>query len=182
MISSGCPRALPTRGPLVPALLVRALLVPALIGVLAGCGASEEPAAAPATPPPAAATDTAPPAPVFTGEQAEVEAVFRSYNQALVAQDYPAVCALNAPEANEAFLQAITEAGAPANTCEEGFALVFSDPQALGVARQIAETAQIQEITVEGERATIAWTAGQESVSSGLRRIDGEWRLLSPGA
>ncbi len=156
---------------------------------LAACGGSD-----PATPPgpaapPAAAAATGAPAPdeapARTGDEAAVEAVFNDYYRLLLARDFAGACAFNAPETTDELLANLREQGVAASTCEEGLSAIYSMPGAEATADTIANTAAVDTITVNGEDASITWSAeieGQRpTVTSGLRRIDGRWLLVDTG-
>lgn len=163
------------------------VLFPLLAAVLvtAGCAGGEEPAPPAAAPAPPATGESAPPPgpePEFAGEEAEVEDTFREYNAALADQEFETVCELTAPEASEMIIEALAESGAPASTCEEAFAFVLADPEIQDLTRQVADTASIQAIAIDGDDATVNWSSGEQQVTSGLVRTEGEWQVLSPGA
>jgi hypothetical protein len=155
-------------------LVIAAVLAAA---ALSACGGG--PDAAPAV-------DAAPSiaaAPDARGDEAVVEAVFRSYYQALMARDFATACALNAPETNAKLVANMAAQGTRAGTCEEALAAVYALPGASLVADGVGNTAQVKDITVDGDTATISWsfeTRGRrQPVDTGLRRIDGQWRLLA---
>jgi hypothetical protein len=132
-------------------------LVPA---VLAGCGPSET-------------------------DEAGVQTVFRAYHAALLARDFPAACALNAPETSAQLVRNVNARGGAAGTCEEALAVVYGGPGA-PVADEVSRTARVDDVAVEGDIAHLTWTfdasGGARTVDTGLRRIDGQWRLLDAGA
>jgi predicted outer membrane protein len=150
---------------------------------LAACGGSEP--ATPAAPPVAAGASAPPAAPVRTGAEAEVEAVFHAYYRSLLARDFAGACAFNAPETTDQLLATLRQQGVTASTCEEGLSAIYSMPGAEATADTIANTAAVDTITVDGEDASITWSAeieGQRpTVTSGLRRVDGRWVLVDTG-
>jgi hypothetical protein len=160
----------------------------AVAAVLASC--SSEVDGAPAvegTPAPTAPTATAvptspPPGVGSEADRAEIEAVFQGYYEALLARDFTTACALNAPETTEALLADLASQGVQVGSCEEAFETIYATPGAPEVADGIAATAQIQDVRVDGDVATISWSAEVEgqrpTVTNDLRRIDGQWRLL----
>lgn len=163
----------------------------ALVLALSACGADTDGGQPPADAAgePAAPSTGAPPSPAerepATAEEAAVEAAFRGWQQALAAKDFAAACGLNTTEANEALVGALTAGGAPVETCEEGYALVLNQPEALETSRVVAETAQVQDVVVEGENATVTWSAQVQdqrpTTENGLRLVDGQWRMLPMG-
>ncbi|WP_219419684.1 hypothetical protein [Pseudonocardia nigra] len=162
-------------------------------GQVAGTPSAAEPAAAP---PPATSVPATPPsgtadgstgsggtAAVGADDEAAVEIVFRSYYRALLDRDWQTACALSAPETQDALIENLrTQGGVTVGSCEEAFSTIYAVPGAAEIADEIAETAQIQDIAVTGDDATITWSAQSQgarpTVINGLRRIDGEWRLL----
>jgi hypothetical protein len=140
------------------AALVTALgLVPA---VIAGCGSSET-------------------------DEAGVQTVFRAYHAALLARDFPTACALNAPETSAELVRNVNAGGGSAGSCEEALAAVYGGPGAT-VADEVSRTATVDDVAVDGDTAHLTWTfeasGGARTVDTGLRRIDGQWRLLDAGA
>jgi hypothetical protein len=157
---------------------------------LAACGGPTAPSA-PAAPAPAAPAPTDPPgasavaaAPVSVeADKAAVQDVFRRYYQALLARDWTTACEVNAPETKEALLRNLKQqGGVTAGSCEEAFSRIYDNPAAAQIADEIAKSAQVTDVTVTGDQATITWNAqvqGQRpTVTNGLRRVDGAWRLL----
>jgi type III secretion system FlhB-like substrate exporter len=71
-----------------------------------------------------------------------------------------------------------------AATCEEAFTAVFAEGGSADVADTIARSAEIDDIEVDEDRATVRWTAtvdvGGEPMPAtwGMRRIDGAWKLV----
>ncbi len=117
--------------------------------------------------------------------RAEVEQVFRGYYSALLARDFAAACAHNAPQTTATLLRNLATQGVDAATCEEGLATIYTIPGAAAVADGIATTAEIQDISVTGDDASITWSAevdGQRpTVTNGMQRVDGRWLLLDTG-
>ena len=143
----------------------------------AATGSSGDPAA------PSAAV--AAPAPDAAGSDARaaVADVFQRYYRALLDRDFTTACALNAPETRAAMLDNLrAQGGIEAATCEDGFEKAYAVPGAAAVADRISSTARVGEVTVTGDRATISWTSdlqgASRAVTSQLRSVDGEWRLL----
>ena len=114
--------------------------------------------------------------------KAEITETSQGYHTAVLARDYPAVCAYNAPEATERLLASVAREGVRADTCEEALAAVFEQSGGAETADGVARTAEIDEISVDGDRATVRWTATIEGTptptSWGMRRIDGAWKLV----
>lgn len=124
--------------------------------------------------------------PVAHGDQAAVETVFRSYHAALLARDFATACRLNAPETSAELVRNVNAHGGGAATCEQALTAVYGGPAAAAVADRVSTSAAVERVAVTGESATISWTFDNrgrpESVDTGLRRIDGQWRLLADGA
>lgn len=162
----------------------------ALVTALASCsGPTPAGTDAAGTTTPPAGGSTAAPGPAggaVGGDESAVETAFAGYNQALSARDFPTACALNAPESVEALLAAIEEGlGQRPADCVEAFEIVYAGPGTAEVADATTKTAQIQDVAVTGETATVTWSAqvqGQtQTVTSDLRLIDGNWRLVDTG-
>lgn len=138
---------------------------------VAGCGgASVDPALAEGT----------------AADQAAVETVFHSYHQALLARDFATACGLNSAEASADLVRNVNAQGSRVDSCEQALTTVYGPPATAAVADGVSTSAQVQRIQVIGDTATISWTFDNqghpESVDTGLRRIDGQWRLLDVGA
>ena len=170
----------------LPAMTLRALPIAGLaaLACLTFAGCSSEPATPDAGPAPT--TATAPPAgPARTGDEAAVEDVFHEYYRALLARDFAAACALNAPETTEQLLANVRSQGVTASSCEEALGKIYSLPGAAATADSIAHSASVDDVTVNGDQATITWSAdingARPTVTSGLRRVDGRWLLVELG-
>lgn len=128
------------------------------------------------------ASPAAIPAPV--SEEAEVEQTFQRYYEALLGRDYRAACEINAPETTTTFVEAVTAQGVTVGTCEEAFKAVYATPGTAEATDKIATSSRIQGVTIDGDTATVNWSAeaqGQRrTVDTGFRRVDGQWRILSP--
>jgi ABC-type transport system substrate-binding protein len=165
-----------------------ALASVALAAALSACGSggavstAAADSAAPSATGSAAPSGTAAPDAAATADAAAVETVFRGYYEALIARDFATACTLNAPETTAKMLENLKAQGLTAATCEEAFTTIYAIPGAAEAADGIARSAEIQDITVNGDDATITWSAevqGQRpTVTNGVRRIDGQWRLL----
>lgn len=165
-----------------------------LAGALAACTSGGEgpdplPSGTPSAPPSSsgAASGAADPTPLpgegaVGPEEAAVETALRAYQGAIAVRDFPIACTLNAPETSEQLVALVQAQGAQIATCEEAFTVVFDQPGAIEVAAESAATTTVQDVTIEGENATIRWTSqvqGQPStVTNTLRAIDGQWRLV----
>ncbi len=119
-------------------------------------------------------------------DQAAVETVFHSYHQALLARDFATACALNAAETSAELVRNVAAQGGPAGTCEQALTTVYTPPDAAAMADRVSTSAQVRQVHVIGDTATVSWTFDNqghpEPVDTGLRRIDGQWRLLDVGA
>lgn len=156
----------------------------ALLCTVSACGGADAPAGPDA--PAASPVVPAAPAEAAVDDETAVENVFTDYNQALADQDSAAACALSAPETVEALVAGVSQQlGQQATGCEDAFDLVFSVPGAGDVTRQAAESAQVQDVTVDGETAAVTWSAELQgralTQTSDLRRVDGRWLLVDTG-
>lgn len=132
-------------------------MIAAAVALAAGCGSGE-------------------------GDEAAVETVFRSYHAALLARGFVTACSLNAPETSAELVRNVNAQGSSATTCEAALAAVYAGPGA-AVADRVSRSAQVQGVEVADDNATLTWTfdnqSGPQTVDTGLRRIDGQWRLLA---
>jgi hypothetical protein len=170
---------------LTPVKTIRtAVAAAALVAALAGCGGpvAGTPAAQPAPPPPPAPT-TPPPDPA--ADRQEIESVFHDYYRALRAQDFTAACGYNAPETTSRLLADLHARGVDASTCEEGMTAVYAIPENARVVEQAGQNATIEDVTVNGDLATLEWTSKVNGRTgpgtTHLRRVDGKWLLSGTG-
>jgi hypothetical protein len=160
-----------------------ALVTATLVAALTGCGTpvSGTPAPQPAPVPP---PTTAAPADPAADAQA-VEAVFHDYYEALLSRDFASACAFNAPETTQQLLANLQSRGITADTCEEALTAVYAIPGAAETVDRIVTGAEVDGVEVTADNATITWSAevngARSTVTSQLRRVDGEWRLVDTG-
>jgi hypothetical protein len=118
------------------------------------------------------------------GESAEagVEKAFRGYYAALLARDFSTACSYNSPEAIDKLVLSLRTQGIAASGCEDAYAAVFAEEGGSAAADRIGNTVQIQGITVNGDQATVNWSAEldgeQRPSTSVMRRVDGQWRFV----
>jgi hypothetical protein len=159
-----------------------AVAAAALVAALAGCGnpVAGTPAAQPAPPP---APTTPPPDPA--ADRQAIETVFHDYYRALRARDFTAACGYNAPETTSRLLADLGARGVDANTCEEGMTAVYAIPENARIVEQVGQNATIDDVTVNGNEATLNWTSKVNGRSgqgaTHLRRVDGRWLLSGTG-
>src|SRR5918999_803260 len=135
-----------------------AVAAAALVAALAGCGApvAGTPAAQPApltTPPPT----TPPPDPV--ADRRAIETVFQDYYNALQTQDFATACSLHAPETTDQMLAKLRSRGIEADACEDGMTAVYALPDTARVVELVAETAKVDDVTINGDVATLKWSS-----------------------
>jgi hypothetical protein len=115
----------------------------------------------------------------------DVTQTFKGYYTALLARDFPTACALTAPESTQQLLSALATQGIQAKTCEDAFTAVFNEPGAAEVSDTIARTAKIDDVQVDGDDATVKWTAtvdgNPQSATYGMHYADGKWKLVVAG-
>lgn len=120
-----------------------------------------------------------------TGDEAAVETIFRSYHQALLARDFATACVLNAPETSAELIRNANARGGQATTCEQALTAVYASPGAGAVADGVSNSAEVRDVVVTGDSAVVSWTFDNqgrpEPVDTGVRLIDGQWRLLAVG-
>ncbi|TQM03886.1 hypothetical protein [Pseudonocardia kunmingensis] len=164
----------------LPAAVAGALA--AALVALTACGnpVAGTPAPQPGPPPPSVV------APDPAADQQAVEAVFRDYYEALLARDFATACEFNAPETTQQLLANLQSRGITADTCEEALTAVYAIPGAAETVDGIVQGAQVQGVVVTGDTASITWSAevngARNTVTSQLRRVDGQWRLVDTGA
>jgi hypothetical protein len=170
------------------ALLRGLLLLPALL--VAACGAAPGPAPTPLAlsssvtdaPADGSASRASTPGDGTTGtDEAVVGEVFHRYYALLLDRDFAGACALHAPETTGLLLDGARARGLPAGTCEEALAAVYAEPGTAGTADATARTARLREVRVTGDAATVTWvgelSGERRTVVSGMRRIDGVWKV-----
>jgi hypothetical protein len=149
-----------------------------LVAALAGCGTPVAGTPTPQPPPLSSAPDPA-------ADQRAIEGVFHDYYRALRAQDFAAACSYNAPETNDQLLTNLRSRGVDAATCEEGMTAVYAMPDTAQVVEQVAATATIEGVTVDGDEATLSWSSevdgSRSPATTRLRRVEGRWLLASTG-
>jgi hypothetical protein len=115
--------------------------------------------------------------------RAGVEEAFRGYHAALLARDFRTACSYNAPEATAKLLISLRTQAIEVATCEDAFTAIYAESGGAGQADAVAQTVQIQGITVNGDQATVNWTAQldgeQRPSASTMRRIDGRWEFVA---
>lgn len=130
---------------------------------VAGCGASE----------------TA----VQAADASAAETAFRSYHRAVLARDFSTACALNAPETSAVLVDDVARLGGQARTCDEALAALYATPAVAARYDAASRSVHVDGVSVAGDTATIRWTFDNkgrpEPVDTGLRRIEGRWRLLA---
>jgi hypothetical protein len=161
-----------------------AVAAAALVAALAACGGTPvtgTPEAQPAAQP--TAQPTPPPDPV--ADRRAIETLFQDYYRALEAQDFATACNFTAQETTDQLLANLRSRGIEAATCEEAMTAVYAIPQNARVVEQVAGTARLENVTVNGDQATLNWSSevdGQRSPgTTQLRRVDGRWLLASTG-
>jgi len=164
----------------LPAAVAGALAA-ALVGLTA-CGTPVAGTPAPQPGPPPSSVAVPDPA----ADQQAVETVFHDYYEALLARDFAAACEFNAPETTQQLLANLRSRGITADTCEEALTAVYAIPGAAETVDGIVQGAQVQGVVVTGDNASITWSAevngARNTVTSQLRRVDGQWRLVDTGA
>jgi hypothetical protein len=164
----------------LPAAVAGALA--AALVALTACGTpvAGTPAPQPGPPPPSVV------APDPAVDQQAVETVFHDYYEALLARDFAAACEFNAPETTQQLLANLQSRGITADTCEEALTAVYAIPGAAETVDGIVQGAEVQGVVVTGDNASITWSAevngARNTVTSQLRRVDGQWRLVDTGA
>jgi hypothetical protein len=155
-----------------------------LVAALAACGTpvTGTPEAQPASQP---ASQPAPQPDPFADQRA-IETMFQDYYRALQAQDFATACSYTAQETTDQLLANLRSRGVEAATCEEAMTAVYAIPQNARVVEQVAGTARIENVTVNGDQATLNWSSEVDGTRSPgttqLRRVDGRWLLASTGA
>jgi hypothetical protein len=161
------------------------LLAPVLLVcvVLAGCGGGEKKEAPKSTP---AATEAT--AAAGAGGEQGVKDMFDDYRAALVARDWDRACSHLAPETTQKLQSNIKQLGvtSPPSDCPKLMDTLYTqidkDPTAKKAIDDIAKSAKVTRVKVDGDKASVSWSAkvnGQETpVTQTARIIDGEWKLI----
>ncbi|WP_214365137.1 hypothetical protein [Pseudonocardia sp. H11422] len=153
------------------------LIAVAACTVLTACSSvTPDPVGPPATP--SAVTGS----PAATAAEAGVETAFRGYYQALLARDFVTACALNAPETNQQLLANAAAGGLQANSCEDALTQIYAMPGAAQTSDGIANSVQVEDVTITGDTAVITWSAElqgeRRDARNTVRTIEGQWRLV----
>ena len=162
---------------------------------LFACGGEDEPSEPAATSTPTAeataAAPTAAPAEA-TGQdsdaEAEVREMFTDYTKALAARDWDEACEHLAPETTDKLKANVAQLGladAP-DDCEGLMEALYTqidkDPTAKKTIDDIATTAKVTNVTIDGDKASVSWSAkvnGTDTpATQTARKIDGEWKLI----
>lgn len=134
----------------------------------------------------AGCSSAAPSTPAAGGDAAAVEAAFRGHNQALLARDFATACSLNSPETNQQLIQQASAGGGQVSNCEDALKKLYASPRGAAISDGIGRNAQIQDVQLHGDTATVTWSVqaqGRQSTTrTEMRRIDGQWRLVAAGA
>lgn len=158
---------------------------------LFACGGDDEPsgaATATATPPAGVTESETQVAGDDAGGEADVREMFTEYTQALGERDWDEACEHLAPETADKLKSNVAQLGltdAP-DDCEglmgALYAQIDKDPTAKKTIDDITATAKISEVKINGETATVSWSAkvnGTDTpVTQTARIIDGEWKLI----
>jgi hypothetical protein len=119
------------------------------------------------------------------GEAPEVavEKSFRGYHAALLARDFATACSYNSPEATTKLLASLRTQAIEAASCEEAFSTIYAEEGASAAADGVGNSVQIQSITVNGDEATVSWTAEldgeQRPAKTTMRRAEDRWQLVA---
>ena len=157
--------------------------------VLAGCGGGDKKEAA-STPAATTAATEAPSEVASSGsaDEGEVTAMFNAYLKSLVDRDWDAACSHLAPETTEKLKANIKQLGVTnvpdecADLMGQLYAQIDKDPNAKKAIDDIASTAKVKSVKLDGEKASITWSAKVNGVDTPVtqsaRIIDGEWKLI----
>jgi hypothetical protein len=154
---------------------------------LTSCGtavagkAAPELAPAPSTRAPATPASPAANAP-HTGDEAAVEEVFRDYHDALLQRDFTRACSHDTAETDAHLVESLKARGMTAESCEEALDLLYQSPETAAAADAISSGVDIDDITIDGDSATIAWTypagGGRWQATSEAHRDEEGWLLV----
>lgn len=116
-------------------------------------------------------------------DREDVEKAFRAYHTALLARDFRTACSYNTQEATDKLLVSLRTQGIDAASCEDAFAAIYAEAGSSAAADGVGRTVQVQDVAVDGDTATVSWTAqldGEPRASrSTMRHVDGEWRFVT---
>ncbi len=157
---------------------------------LAGCGGDDAKKDAASTPAATQAATEAPSEVASSGsaDEGEVTAMFNAYLKSLVDRDWDAACSHLAPETTEKLKANIQQLGVTdvpdecAALMGRLYAQIDKDPNAKKTIDDIAGTAKVKSVKLDGEKASITWSAKVNGVDTPVtqsaRMIDGEWKLI----
>jgi len=115
--------------------------------------------------------------------QAGVEKAFRGYHAALLARDFRTACSYNSPDATDKLLTSLRTQGIGAAGCEDAFAAIYAEAGGSEAADGVGRSVQIQDIAVDGDDATVSWTADLNGearpAKSTMHRVDGQWQFVA---
>lgn len=121
-----------------------------------------------------------------TPDETAIAAVFRDHNEALLSHDFARACSFHDPVLDQQLVAQAAAGDGRIAGCEDALKAIYANPDAVAASDGIARTARITAITVGGDAAEITWSVEnrgkQSSTTTGMRRIDGQWRLSGPAA
>jgi len=109
------------------------------------------------------------------------ETVFRSYHQALLARDFPTACGLFTTQARTELVSTVNDLGGHADTCEQALGTLYATPVVARRYDEASRSLRVQDVQVDGDDAVVRVSySGGAPVDTTLRRLEGQWRLLTP--
>jgi hypothetical protein len=115
--------------------------------------------------------------------EVEVRAAFENYTEGMEARDWDRVCGQMASESIDELRQQ-TDSD-PSKPCPEVWAALYEsvgEELADDLTGDMNRTAEIDDIEVDGETATIHWHHMRDGkpvfVSQQARKVEGEWKLI----
>jgi hypothetical protein len=149
-----------------------------LLVVLSACGLPASPSSPPARKAPPSPTTSAQTAP----NAGDARDTFLAYYQALQDRDFATACALHAPETTETLLANVRGSGIDATGCIDALTQIYDLPEAAARGDEVARSATVDDVVVEGGTATITWSsragAKPTTTTSEMRLLDGRWRVF----
>jgi hypothetical protein len=161
-----------------------------VVFVLVGCGGGDDKPEAKSTPPAQATSAPTQEATAAAGSDAAqaVTDMFDDYRAALIARDWDRACGHLAPETTQKLQENIKSLGVtdPPSECTELMGTLYEtidkDPTAKKTIDDVTKSAKVKEIKVDGEQASISWSAQVNGVETPItqtaRIIDGTWKLI----
>ena len=113
----------------------------------------------------------------------DVTKAFTGYHAALLARDFATACSYNTPEATAKLVSTLRQQAITVSTCPDALAAIYAEDGGAAQADGVSRSVRIDGITVNGDQATIRWSATldseQQPSTSMMRRVQGRWEFVA---